>query len=493
MSKKISFRFVRNKYVIIGIVILVVILFYSIAHKGKSVAFESAPATMGDVIEKVSVTGTISPLKKVDLAFKKSGVITRVPVSVGDHVKMGDLIASIDDASDFAAYSSAQATLDDMSRSLSKEELAVQNTSLDNARQNAVNAARSGYAKAESSFVNYMDSFFENPKSVNPTIIFSTDSTSQKNNINLERLLVTEALNKWSSKMDTVEMDRVGALLTDVESYLSTMKKFAGDLSSIIDGLSSANTGQSASVIDSYKVSMNLGLSTLNSAVDTVSASKTALSLAQTNYDLKVAGNSSASIAAQSAKVMQALINVNDARIVAPIDGVITKADKSVGEFAVSGQSSFAIQNDSGYKIEAYVPEADIAKVGIKNKADVTLDSYGQYVIFPATVTSVDPAETVMEGVPTYKVTLQFDNPDTRIRSGMTANTEIITHEVDNVLTVPTRAIVDDAGKKTVRIVDDKGSTFSEIPVVIGLKGSSGTTEIVSGLKLGDKVVTYVK
>ena len=447
----------------------------------------------GDVIEKVSVTGAISPLKKADLAFKKSGVVARIPVVVGDHVKKGDMIASLESAGDAAALASAQATFNDLSRSLSKEELNVQKTSLDTAQQNAFNAVHDGYAKAQGALVNYTDTFFGNPQSANPTIKIYVDSTSLQTSINNERVLVTDALNKWSSHMSTVNTDSVASFMVTTDTYLGTIKLFMSDLSAIVGRINPGNSGTSQSMIDTYTATMNSGLAALNSAIDTVTAARTALTLAQSNYDLKLAGNSSQSIAAQQAKVAQAQANVDDDSLLSPIDGIITKADPNVGEFVAAGQSGFAVQDDGGYKIEAYIPEADIAKVAIGNKADVTLDSYGQYVIFPAMVTFVDPAETVLEGVPTYKVTLQFDTPDTRIRSGMTANTDILTHEVDQVLVVPTRAVVDDGGKKSVRIVDAGGTKFTSVSVVIGLKGSDGSTEIISGVNLGDKVVTYIK
>ena len=124
----------------------------------------------------------------------------------------------------------------------------------------------------------------------------------------------------------------------------------------------------------------------------------------------------------------------------------------------------------------------------------MTLDAYGSDIIFDAAVTLMDPAETVLEGVPTYKVTLQFVKADDRIRSGMTANTEILTHEHDGVLYIPTRAIIiNDDGSRSVRVLNKDGKTFATSTVKIGLKGSSGTTEIVSGVKVGDKVVTYIK
>ncbi len=99
----------------------------------------------------------------------------------------------------------------------------------------------------------------------------------------------------------------------------------------------------------------------------------------------------------------------------------------------------------------------------------------------------------MLEGVPTYKVTLMFVQNDSRIRSGMTANLEILTHEMDNVLEIPYRAVIDNDGSTTVRLVNQDGKTYTTVPVTVGLKGSDGTIAVLSGLSAGDKVVTYVQ
>jgi HlyD family secretion protein len=493
MTKRSFFRLIKNKYTIIGLIILVIIVIYALAHRSAGPTFESASVAVGNVVEKVSVTGSISPLSKADLAFKKSGVVSAIPVKVGDKVKKGDLIASIGNAGDLAALQSAQATLADMARNLTPQELSVQQAALDTAKQNALNALHDGYVKAQSAFVNYLDTFFNNPQSANPTINVTTGSPAIQSNINTERYGVTSAFKKWSDLLGSATSDNAAASVAAAQGYLSTMKLFGTDLTAIVQALNPGNSGMSQSAVDGNLATLNAGLSALASAIDTVTSAGSSLSSTQSAYDLKLAGNSEQSIAAQQAKVSQAQAALSDDSIFSPIDGVITKADPNVGEFVSAGQSGFAVQSDGGYKIEAYVPEADIAKIALKNKADITLDAYGPYVVFAATVIDIDPAETVLEGVPTYKVTMAFDAPDARIRSGMTANTEVLTHESDNVLNVPTRAIIDDNGKKTIRIVSDDGKTFSTTSVAVGLKGSDGTTEIVSGVSEGEKVVTYVK
>jgi HlyD family secretion protein len=320
-----------------------------------------------------------------------------------------------------------------------------------------------------------------------------TDSTSIQTTLNEERLAVTDIMRKWFETLPQLSSSTIVTDYLKVNGYVGIVKVLMADLSSAIQKLTPGNSGLSQSVIDGYISTLNTAVTTFNSAVDSLALAENALAIAQSSYDLATAGKSSETVQAQQAKVNQAVALVNDSRIYAPIDGVITKANPEVGEYVTVGTAGFAVQTDGGYKIEAYIPEADIAKVKIGDKADVTLDAYGPYVIFPATVSASDLAETVREGVPTYKVTLIFDNADPRIRSGMTANTEILTAKATGVLVVPTRAVVDDNGKKSVRLVSADGSKYAPVPVTTGLKGSDGTTEIVGGVAEGDKVVTYVK
>ena len=475
--KKSRFRFFKSKW--FWIILIVVIIAAGIAYaktRPKAPNFEYTAATVGNVVEQVSVTGTVSPESSADLAFEKGGVISKIYVKVGDTVKAADPIAALDDADDQAALASAQATLADMSRALTPTELAVETTSL----ANAVHAA---YPTAQGALFNYTDAFFSNPQSSNPTLSIRTDSAATAYRLNHERSSLTDLLNTWSAELASPPDE--ATLAADSVTDLSMIKSFFNDLSVTVNALSPGNSGLSQSQIDSDVTAMNNALSSLDSAVDSVTT-------AQSNYNLKLAGNSSQSIAAQAAKVAQAQATLKEDTITSPIDGVVTKADPNVGEYAAPGTSGFAVEN-SGFKIEAYVPEADIAKVAVGDLASSTLDAYGAYVNFPAQVTMIDPAETVLEGVPTYKVTLQFVMPDSRIRSGMTSNLEILTHQVDGVIEIPYRAVVMTATSTTVRVVSADGQTYTSVPVTTGLKGSDGTIQILSGLNPGDKVVTYVK
>ncbi|MBU6426735.1 efflux RND transporter periplasmic adaptor subunit [Patescibacteria group bacterium] len=505
---KIFKRFRLRTYVIAGIIILVIV-FIAVASRGSSVSnIESAAVTRGNIVEQVSVTGKVSPIDKADLAFEKSGVISKIFVKVGDSVKAGDKIAALDSAGDLANLQSAQAKLDDMTRTLRPEELSAEQakvdsakTALDNAKTDALNAARDGYVETEGAVVNYADAFFTNPQSANPTIKVTTQSQTQENSIDAERVAVTDELAAWQADLAAAtSTDRAAYYLSRAHGHLSMIKNFMNDLSGIANYLSPGNSGLVQSAIDAYVGAMNSAQSALNQAISSVTTAEAELQNASAAYDearsnfiLKNAGSSPEAIAAQQASVAYYQSALDNDVLVSPIDGLVTRVDPSDGEFVSAGQSAFSVQSYGDYKVEAYVPEADIAKVALNNTAAITLDAYGPDVNFPAVVTAIDPAETVLEGVPTYKVTMHFTQKDDRVRSGMTANTEILTHEHDNVLTIPTRAVVDNSGQKSVRVLDADGKTYRSVPVVAGLKGSDGMTEIISGLTEGQKVVTYVK
>lgn len=505
--KKSRWRFLKSWWFIaIAVIIVLIVVISAVRSSNQPPNFDTASAQIGTVTELVSVTGSVSPIGKADLAFEKSGVISEIYVKVGDQIKKGDKIASLDDSADRAALASAEATLADMSRSLTPAELAVQEsdvasskTALDSAKDAAVNSFHDAYAKAQGAEVNYADIFFSNPQSANPAINIRVDSTVHQNLLNNERVAVSSVFNQWSSELSQASSTAAASLLADAAGYLSKIKSFMLDLSGVVNAMSTGNSGLSQSAIDSDVASMNSALSALNSAIDAVTTAQSSLTAAQASYDqalsdynLKLSGNSEQSIAAQAAKVAQAKAVLDQDTLTSPIDGIVTRADPSVGEFAAAGSSGFAVQNSS-FKIEAYVPEADIAKVAVGDLASTTLDAYGSDTDFPSQVAMIDPAETVIEGVPTYKVTLYFVTPDARIRSGMTANLDILTHQAADVLEVPSRAITDDNGAKSVNLVSADGKTYSSVPVTIGLKGSDGTTEITSGLNVGDKVVTYIK
>lgn len=230
-------------------------------------------------------------------------------------------------------------------------------------------------------------------------------------------------------------------------------------------------------------------------------AAQTSLNTARNNLDsatadwqLKKAGATPEQIAAQQARAKAAAAQVQSAQaeiaktvIRSPYEGIVTKTDGSPGEIIPANKAVVSMIADAQFEIEAYVPEADITKVKVNDPSQVTLDAYTSDVVFETRVSAIDPAETVINGVNNYRIILQFAHLDPRIRSGMTANIDITTKRVENVINVPQRAVRSKDGAKYIQVLkDDK---VEEVEVETGLRGSDGTLEIKSGISEKEKVV----
>ena len=158
------------------------------------------------------------------------------------------------------------------------------------------------------------------------------------------------------------------------------------------------------------------------------------------------------------------------------------------GEMTTAFAPAISVMAESMLGIEANIPESDIPKVKINDFAEIALDAYGSDVRFEARVVRVDPAETIIDGVSTYKTSFEFIENDERIKSGMTANITVKSGKKEDVLVIPQRYVVKKNGISNVFISED-GKTIKELRVETGLVGSDGNVEIIFGAMEGEKIV----
>ena len=212
----------------------------------------------------------------------------------------------------------------------------------------------------------------------------------------------------------------------------------------------------------------------------------------------KVDANNNDDINTQEAKVRAAEAGAENYRarlaktiIRSPINGIVTKQDASAGESASINISIISIISVASFEIEANIPEVEIAKIKTGANANITLDAYGENEIFGASVSMIDPAETIISGVPNYKTTLIFNEKDERIKSGMTANIDIFLEQKISVIAIPRNAIEIIDGKKFVKIIvgEKRNTEVIDKEVTTGITGSDGFVEIISGVSEGDKVI----
>lgn len=179
---------------------------------------------------------------------------------------------------------------------------------------------------------------------------------------------------------------------------------------------------------------------------------------------------------------------IDQSRVIAPMDGMLSKLDVRVGETMLAGKLIGRVSGPGDSIIEADVPEADIASIAVGKRAYVTFDALSSDDSFEATVTSIDKAANVVQDVIYYTITLSLDKQDDRLKEGMSADIDVRISERSQVLTVPYRAIVRDGDRTFVEIaLSDTESERRQ--VTIGVEGDDGTIEILSGVASGERVI----
>lgn len=175
----------------------------------------------------------------------------------------------------------------------------------------------------------------------------------------------------------------------------------------------------------------------------------------------------------------------------APMDGKIAEKNISVGEIAAAGNPVITIIKEDEMRIEAKVPEVDIAEVKIGQKASVKFDAYPENRRFEAEVTEIDPAPVTVQNVTYYVVKMNVRNPDAGFRYGMSCTVYDETNRKDNVLMILKGLIEKEGDKKFVTILTDaKKKTVEKREIQTGLEGDGGMVEVISGLKVGDQIAT---
>jgi len=151
-----------------------------------------------------------------------------------------------------------------------------------------------------------------------------------------------------------------------------------------------------------------------------------------------------AQTALQVARAQEGLARkkLTDTRLTAPISGVVAMRGIQPGEQAGPGRPVFTIVQVTPAQVSVGVPEADIGRVAVGQRAEVTVPAL-EGARFEGRVRLVgiaaDPASR------TYSVKVELPNPERRLRPGMIAEVRIDTDDLINTVTIPGEAVVRDA------------------------------------------------
>lgn len=518
--------FFTRKKIIWTIVIIVILggIFLLSRRGGGGANIQTGTVTREDIKKTVLTTGEVVSQTDLSLSFQSSGVVRNLPVKAGDKVYAGQTLAVLDQTSALASLESARASLAQAEASYEKTKSAataqdiavsqaavnVAETALLNAEQNLSSELLSAYDDANTVVLSDTNNLFSNPYSPNPQ--FTISGTVQTNSqlvidVNNKRVQVNNTLSEWKSKLSGISPATADTMATESLRYIAEINEYLTDILTLTTSYTqvSSSAGQTAltaaqTALSSAKATIDAAASAIRVDVQAVRTAQSNLAQTKASLALKQSPARPEDVSIAEAQVMAARSSVHSAEaalrntvITAPIAGTITSVDIRLGEQAAPSKEVIKLLNVSELHAEADVSEADIASVEIGQTINYTFDAFGPDAHFEGKVLTIDPASTVISGVVNYKVTGSLSNIP-GVKPGMTANMTILVTEKQAALVVPSSAVINAGGKKTVKVIDDpKKKTYHEVEVTTGLEADGGLTEITSGLSEGQSIVTYIK
>lgn len=512
-----SKKFFKKPIVIAGIIILIIIAGGYFLFGGKKTVSATATVTRGTVMSEVAATGILKPQAKADLAFDRSGRIAAVLADVSDKVAAGEVIVALENGDALANLAKAkadmaqsQAKLSELLRGVRPEELELQKVKVSNAetaQRNSLNALlsemQSSFTSADNAVHNYVDQFISNPGTISNKLIFFVGDSQLVSDIEQNRYGLEKTLHDWqAASLSMISSGDIAAFVSLTDANLALTKNFLNKVAVAVNSVKTDST-HSQATIDGWRTAVSTARSAIDTAIAGMDSAESAYQTAKSNLlveknqlAIDLAGGDPEEIKAAESAVASLQAGVDSyaaalrkTYIISPISGVVTRQDAKVGEIASANTVLVSVASSGGFEIEANVPEVDVGSLRIDMPMTFTLDAFSGNTL-AGKITKIDPAEVVIEGVPTYKTTFSIDQQGTTtlpIKSGMTANITVVTNRRDDVLLVPLRAVLTRDDGSFVGTPAADGSRV-EKKVVTGLRGTDGMMEIVSGLLEGEKV-----
>ncbi len=395
----------------------------------------------------VMATGAMRPYREVKISPKQTGLLKSLLVKQGEHVKAGQLIALMDDSNLLGDVESAHGAY-----------LAA----LDNQQK-----LRTGNRPQEVAVAKFQE-------------LRSEKAVSQAER-NIARLEAQVQALTVQVKRNQSYAQRQGMLAK--EGAVSDQASIDADMQSQV----------SNSQLDAALREKDAAEMALEQSREELNVVRQQQNLAQSGF--RVEEISAAEHNAMQAKgsFMHTRSLLEDTRIKAPFDGIITQKYAEAGAIvtpttasaSTSATSSSIVALASKLEMVAQVSESNIAKISPGQSVEISATSYPGKT-FRGTVTQVAPAAIVTQNVTTFEVHADVEDRRSQLLSGMNVSAKFNIGKLDDAIIVPQVCVVSRKGQSGVFVPDKKGEPEFK-PVKTG-PTSGRDIVILSGLTEHDRI-----
>ena len=394
---------------------------------------ESAPAAQAIAGARVIADAKVVPIQRADLSMRLPGIVREVLVQEGELVAAGQVLVKLDDALQQVAVAQATANLQRAQANLAQikagareQEVTAAEAALAAAQANyeqlangaapgQIEAAQAAVAQAQAG----LSQVLEGPSEA-ALIAVRADVAAAEAQLKQ----ATSAYNQVKERSDIGMLPQSLALQQATIAYEAAQAR----MNDVMNGatpaqVASANAGVRQAVAQ---------LNTLrNSTPSQIEAAAAAVAQAQAQVDLVKAGARTetiaigeADVAAATAALQQALVNLADTELRAPFDGTVALVNVASGEQVNAGLPVVSLADTTAWEVEtADLTEFDV--VGVKQGQQVTLtfDAIPDLELAGA-VNRIRPIGEDNRGDTVYKVVVKPTRNDDRLLWNMTAVVE---------------------------------------------------------------------
>ena len=396
----------KKKHLIIGaagLALLAAAGFYFWGGNASAAQYLTAKVERGNLRNTVTATGTLQAVTTVQVGSQASGTISALYADYNSVVKKGQVIAQLDPSVSKAQVEQAKANLQQAQASLQQAKAAVANS-------------RAGVSDAQARAQ-------------------AASSTAQKNQAGVAGAQANLAVLK-------AQQDDALSLLKQQEALVKSGIIAQRDLD------------VARTAYQTAQAKYDQGVAQLNQATlsqQMAASSGIASSQAQLQQSQAQVQQSQASVSAAEAQVQQAQaalqlaqVNLAHTTIASPIDGIVVSRDVNVGQTVAASLSAptlFTIANDlTKMQVIANIDQADIGLVENAKSVKFNVDAFPGKD-FDGKIEQMRLNPQTVQNVVTYNVVIDVDNPEQKLKPGMTANLTITIDERNNVLKVANAAL----------------------------------------------------
>lgn len=469
----------------------------------------TVPVEAQDLTVRITASGVIQPVRRVNLSPKTQGRLAQLYVEQGDRVQAGQVIARMESAEIEAQLLQAQARVARTQANLEKlkvgsrpEEIAAAQARVNQVqarlaeleagtRQEEIAVARARLKEAQARLADAESGSLEDE-------IAQARARIEANKADLK--LATERVNRYQA------LRLEGAISQDqLEEFLQNERRLNALVDEAERRLEQLQQSQ-RSQVDRLQATVEQERQALQqlekgARPEEISRAIAEVAEARSQLDELKNGTRPEEIAAAQAEVAEAQGQVRyyqtqleDTKVRAPFSGIITQRYAVEGAFvtpatsasdASSATSTSIVALAKDVEVLAKIPEADIGQIKPNQKVEIIADSYPDQV-FEGRVKLIAPEAVKERDVTLFQARVDLISGKDKLQSGMNVDLQFVGNKLNDALVVPTVAIVTNKGETGVLIPDEKNQPKFH-PVTIG-STIGNQIQILDGVVVGERV-----